>query len=94
MLAVRQGSAPAAAPSRYAFVLIEGAVYGLDADSGPVLWRRHVGYETLVPPQQAARDAGSDALVADGIGPAGLTASEVIDRARSILNARIAAGER
>ena len=33
--------------------------------------------------------AAADALVADGIGPAGLTASEVIDRARSILNQRI-----
>ena len=38
--------------------------------------------------------AAADALVADGIGPAGLTASEVIDRARSILNQRIAAGAR
>jgi NAD(P)H-hydrate repair Nnr-like enzyme with NAD(P)H-hydrate dehydratase domain len=33
--------------------------------------------------------AAADALVADGVGPAGLTASEVIDRARSILNQRI-----
>jgi NAD(P)H-hydrate repair Nnr-like enzyme with NAD(P)H-hydrate dehydratase domain len=37
--------------------------------------------------------AAADALVADGVGPAGLTASEVIDRARAILNRRIAAAD-
>ena len=34
--------------------------------------------------------AAADSLVAEGIGPAGLTASEVIDRARAILNQRVA----
>ncbi|MCI0361770.1 MAG: hypothetical protein L0211_25065, partial [Planctomycetaceae bacterium] len=51
VLAVRSGPAPAAAAGRIAFVQIEGAVYGIDADSGRILWRRHVGYETLVQPQ-------------------------------------------
>jgi NAD(P)H-hydrate repair Nnr-like enzyme with NAD(P)H-hydrate dehydratase domain len=32
--------------------------------------------------------AAADALVADGIGPAGLTASEVIDAARKLFNRR------
>ena len=32
--------------------------------------------------------AAADALVSDGVGPAGLTASEVIDQARSLLNGR------
>jgi NAD(P)H-hydrate repair Nnr-like enzyme with NAD(P)H-hydrate dehydratase domain len=36
----------------------------------------------------------ADALVAAGIGPVGLTASEVIDRARAILNRRVAAADR
>jgi len=32
--------------------------------------------------------AAADALVASGVGPAGITASEVIDRARVLLNRR------
>jgi hypothetical protein len=33
----------------------------------------------------------ADRLVAQGVGPAGLTASEVIDRARALLNERVSA---
>jgi tetratricopeptide (TPR) repeat protein len=65
VLAVRSGPAPAAAPGRIAFVQIEGAVYGIDADCGRILWRRHVGYQTLVQPQPASRDAAADAIVSD-----------------------------
>ncbi|MDX1948760.1 MAG: PQQ-binding-like beta-propeller repeat protein [Pirellulaceae bacterium] len=66
VLAVRAGPAPAAAPAKIAFLLVEGAVYGIDIASGKVLWRRHVGYETTVHPQPIARDDGADALVVDG----------------------------
>ena len=38
--------------------------------------------------------AAADELVGDDVGPAGLTASEVIDRARLILNRRVAAASR
>jgi outer membrane protein assembly factor BamB len=65
VLAPREGPQPAAKAENIAFTLVEGAVYGLDTGSGRLLWRRHVGYETLTPPQRMSREAGADALVVD-----------------------------
>jgi outer membrane protein assembly factor BamB len=65
VLSYREGSGSPEPPTRFAYMLIEGAVYGLDADSGRALWRRHVGYETLVQPQPVSGDAAADAIVAD-----------------------------
>lgn len=42
--------------------LAEGAAYALDAADGKVLWRRFVGYDTLVPP---TRLADGDVLLID-----------------------------
>lgn len=65
VLAPREGPRPAASAANVVFIPVEGAVYGLDAASGRVLWRRHVGYETLIPPQRLSREEGADALVVD-----------------------------
>ncbi|MBN2296735.1 MAG: PQQ-binding-like beta-propeller repeat protein, partial [Pirellulales bacterium] len=52
------------------FVVAEGAVYGLDAAEGIVLWRRDVGYNTNAqrpsfPPIPVSKRPGSDVLLAD-----------------------------
>jgi outer membrane protein assembly factor BamB len=44
--------------------LAEGAAYALDAATGKVLWRRFVGYDTLVPPTRVGQ-AGGDLLLID-----------------------------
>jgi outer membrane protein assembly factor BamB/TolA-binding protein len=67
LVALRDGPA-GAAPGKPAFVLVEGAAYGLDSASGRVLWRRFVGYESLIPPlalPAAGDGAAPDALVVD-----------------------------
>jgi outer membrane protein assembly factor BamB len=64
ILAPREG--PAAAPAgKPVFVLVEGAVYGLDSASGRVLWRRFVGYETTISPVALTSGGANDALVVD-----------------------------
>ncbi len=47
------------------FALAEASVYGLAADTGKVLWRRRVGYETSIPPMYADSAVGADAIVVD-----------------------------
>lgn len=49
------GTVPGA-DGKVAVVMAESAVYGLDAASGRVLWRRFVGYETRFPPTRLAED--------------------------------------
>ena len=65
VLAVREGPEPAASAAKIAYVPLEGAVYAVDVESGRILWRRHLGYETLIPPQAISREDGADALVSD-----------------------------
>ena len=65
VLAPRQGPAPAQPPGSIACVGVDGAVYGIDGASGKILWRRHVGYESLIPPQPVSRDPGADVLIVD-----------------------------
>ncbi len=55
---------------RIALAAVDGAVYGLDAADGKVLWRRFVGFETnprapSFPPSLLSLEPGSDALVVD-----------------------------
>jgi outer membrane protein assembly factor BamB len=50
IISFREGTPPAAASSQPVFILVEGAVYGIDAAGGGVLWRRFVGYETTTMP--------------------------------------------
>ncbi len=47
------------------FVLIEGAVYGVDAISGKVLWRRFVGHETTNQPISLSVEGGADVVLVD-----------------------------
>jgi outer membrane protein assembly factor BamB len=46
--------------------LVRGAVYGLDATSGNVLWRRPVGMETTVHPQMMAQENAESVVLIDG----------------------------
>lgn len=65
VLASRQtgsGTAPASQP---VFVIVEGAVYGIDLATGKVLWRRYVGHETSIVPTAVSRDPEADVLVGD-----------------------------
>ncbi len=71
VLAARSGDGGVpGAKGKCALVFAEGAVYGLDAESGRVLWRRHVGMATdgrtlRVLPTALAEGEGSDALLVD-----------------------------
>lgn len=63
-LASRRG--PAAAPDGPpAFFLASGAVYGLQATSGRLLWRRFVGHDTTVLPLPIVSGAEADVVVVD-----------------------------
>ena len=42
-----------------------GAVYGLQADNGQLLWRRFVGHETMMHPQSSTLGPAGDALCVD-----------------------------
>jgi outer membrane protein assembly factor BamB len=66
LISHRRGEAVAGAENQVLYFLASGAVYGLEAASGKVLWRRVVGYETRNHPQPVSKDAGADALVVDG----------------------------
>ena len=53
-----------------ALAAVDGAVYGLDAAGGKVLWRRFVGFDAnpqapSFPPTPLSGEAGADALVVD-----------------------------
>jgi outer membrane protein assembly factor BamB/TolA-binding protein/predicted nucleic acid-binding protein len=55
----------------------EGAIYGIDASSGKVLWRRYVGYpkdtqHLAAPPVPVSAEAGADVIAVD------LTQSEIL----------------
>src|SRR5262249_58128924 len=55
----------AAANAQPVFLLIEGAVYGIDAQSGRILWRRFVGYETTNQPLALTSGGASDVALID-----------------------------
>ncbi|MBW8886103.1 MAG: PQQ-binding-like beta-propeller repeat protein, partial [Planctomycetia bacterium] len=56
----------AAANIQPVFVLIEGAVYGIDAQTGRIIWRRFVGYETTNQPLTVNSGGSSDVAVIEG----------------------------
>jgi outer membrane protein assembly factor BamB len=64
VLAFREGTPPADS-GQGVFVLAEGAVYGLDAGSGRLLWRRFVGYETTAQPVAIPEGRATDAVLID-----------------------------
>jgi outer membrane protein assembly factor BamB len=59
-------AATASAPQPV-FFLLEGAVYGIDAASGRVLWRRFVGYETINLPIAVGDATSADCLLVDSL---------------------------
>lgn len=65
VLASRQTGSGAAPASQPVFVVVEGAVYGMDLASGKVLWRRYVGHETTIVPTSVSRDPDADVIVGD-----------------------------
>ncbi len=66
VLSHRAGSAIANLVGRVVYTLAGGCVFALDASTGDVLWRRFVGFETIVHPQPlAAATPGSDAIAVD-----------------------------
>jgi outer membrane protein assembly factor BamB len=65
-LASRSGKGAPGSENQTVFFLARGTVYGLQATTGKVLWRRFVGYDTLAHPQPLAQQAGADVIVVDG----------------------------
>jgi outer membrane protein assembly factor BamB/TolA-binding protein len=61
---LQAGTAPGVA-GHVLMVLAEGNVYGIDAATGRLLWRRHVGFETSFLPHPVSPDAASDAILVD-----------------------------
>lgn len=62
-VANRHAGSPAAGVSGVACVRVDGAVYGLDAASGKVLWRRYIGFKQDGWPLRA----GDDVLLVDSM---------------------------
>ncbi|HUE74425.1 MAG TPA: PQQ-binding-like beta-propeller repeat protein, partial [Pirellulaceae bacterium] len=52
---------------QYVATLVQGAVYGFDANLGKLLWRRYVGHDTNIWPQPVSGEAGADFLLVDGM---------------------------
>ncbi len=63
--AVNGESAPGVAGVAVPF-LVRGAVYGFDAATGQVLWRRPVGMKTQVHPQRVSQEPEADVILVDG----------------------------
>jgi len=61
----REGPTATAALGQPIFALIEGSVYGFDATTGRVLWRRFVGYETTAQPLALTQGGKTDAVLLD-----------------------------
>jgi outer membrane protein assembly factor BamB len=66
VISYREKSAAAASGAQPVFVLIEGSVYGIEAPTGRVLWRRFVGYETTNQPLAVTSAGANDVLLIDG----------------------------
>ena len=66
VLAHRTGQPIASVKGHVVFALADGSVFGIDASTGDVLWRRFVGFETTTNPLPlSASAAGADAIVVD-----------------------------
>ena len=52
--------------NRSVHFLASGAVYGIDASKGTLLWQRFVGHETTYHPTTVNKQAGADVILVDG----------------------------
>ncbi|MCP4192091.1 MAG: PQQ-binding-like beta-propeller repeat protein [Planctomycetaceae bacterium] len=64
-LASRRGGTAEGVTNRIVFAQVQGAVYGLKADTGDVLWRRYVGLDNGHTPLPVSPNVGADVLVVD-----------------------------
>jgi outer membrane protein assembly factor BamB len=51
---------------QFVATLVQGAVYGFDANQGKLQWRRYVGHDTNIWPQRVSGESGADFLLVDG----------------------------
>ncbi len=64
-LASRRGTGKPGNDQQMVCFLARGSVYGLQASTGQLKWRRSVGYDTLANPQPLARQPGADVIAVD-----------------------------
>ncbi len=60
-----QGETAPGLQSQLCVLIVDGVLYGLDAGSGKVIWRRFVGPETTLPVTPAAPGKNNDVLLVD-----------------------------
>ncbi|MEQ8784763.1 MAG: PQQ-binding-like beta-propeller repeat protein [Pirellulaceae bacterium] len=65
VLAGNSGETAARSQGRIAVFRVEGAVYGVDAATGEVRWRRYTGYDPAPQPVRVADASSDDVLVVD-----------------------------
>ncbi len=65
-LASRRGTGKPGSEAQMVCFQARGAVYGLQAATGQLKWRRAVGADTLANPQPLSRQPGADVLAIDG----------------------------
>ncbi len=65
LASLQQDADSGVSENRFVCFLARGSLYGLQAKTGHLLWRRFVGYETLLHPQRVTPQAGSDLIAAD-----------------------------
>jgi outer membrane protein assembly factor BamB len=64
-LASRRGAGKPGNDQQMVCFLARGSIYGLQASTGQLKWRRGVGYDTLANPQPLARQPGADVIAVD-----------------------------
>jgi outer membrane protein assembly factor BamB len=64
-LANRRGARAADLANQILFVAAQGAVYGLKADDGSVLWRHYLGFAAHEPPLELSLAGANDVLIVD-----------------------------
>jgi len=67
VLANRSGEKAPDMTGRVVFALAAGAAYGLDAETGNVLWRRWVGFDTDFAPVPLSDRSDADVLLVDSV---------------------------
>ena len=66
MLSTSAGEKIADVDGQVECIVVAGVVYGLESETGQVLWQRFVGFETDFDPQPVSAQTGADFIVVDG----------------------------